>query len=203
MDENRKKTGSYAAGLFRLFIIVVQYPHMKFGLTCIFTLMLAGVPLASHAFSKDTVDRDSVVSGDGMTAAFMLTVPMGGFNDDIYVPVQSKRNLAYGTRENHFGFTIESGFPSERTDDGTVASLAVSAAEIVDGFYKVPAGTQIPFTFLTLMNVSEAESNIYRYRLTELPFFIGQEREPRHFTTGELKYLVTNYEALNYERDTE
>lgn len=158
--------------------------------------------MSSLAFTQGSVDRNGIASADTMTAAFSITVPVGGFSDDIYIPVLGVRSGQLIAASTTFTFEIEAGY-GEGDTDGVVTALAISQAEIVDGMYRIPANTRIPMTFIGLMRVSDSESDIYRMRITELPFYIGDNRETRGYSSGELKYLVTNYEALNFIQDPE
>lgn len=178
---------------------------MKFQTIFVFTFLL--VFLAAHsaeAFYRDQVERDSFVAADNQTAVYGLSVPMGPFKEDIYIPVVGQRGLENGTRSNYFGYDFESAYPSLAvTDDGQATVLAVSLASIENGLYKIPAGTRMTVQFIGIFSVTADDSNTYAMRINEFPFFYGASKDPQSFNPSELKYLATNHEALNFTRDPE
>lgn len=157
----------------------------------------------AEAFNKDAIDRDSFSQVENGVGVFMLTVPLGAWPEDMYIPVVGERGLPFASRVNRFGFELEAGFPQAASDAGDATGLIVANAEIVDGYYRFPAKTLASFKIIVVANVDEVDGNIYRMRITELPFLMGDEKAPGHFSDGEMKYLVTNYEPLHYEQDTE
>lgn len=163
----------------------------------VFTLQ-SGTALA---FPKDTVDRDSFSRPELGIGVFELTFPVGGWSKDLYIPVVGEQNLPYGSRIRKFGYTFERS--GTTTDTATGTALILSNAEMVDGFYRIPAGTTAWLTVLAIASADEKDGDLYRMRVTELPFFLGDDRLPGHFTNGEMKYLTTNSEPLHYTRDPE
>lgn len=176
---------------------------MKHATTFLFAVALVTtMPFSAHAFKKDTVEQNVETSEDRTLGVYSLTVPVGAFNRAIYIPILGQRDLSHGTRANYFGYSLENS-SGERTDDGTTLGLALADAQVVDGMYLIPVGRKVDVTFMVTAQITSDESDSYRMTIGELPFFYGSDKEPNHFSTGELKYLVTNYEALNLELDSE
>lgn len=173
-----------------------------FSLFVTISLFTTGVT-SVEAFNKDAIDRESFSHVDKGVGVYMLTIPLGAWSEDLYIPVMGERDLPFASRINRFGFALESGFPQETSDAGTAMGFVIANAPIVDGYYKFPARTLASMKVLVVANVDEDAGNIYRLRITDLPFLRGEEKTPGHFSTGEMKYLYTNYEALHYERDSE
>ncbi len=187
---------------------VVQYIHMKLSIPAAlgiffaaFLFMLYTAP--AEAFSKDQVDRYSFANTDTGQAVYTLSFVIGNSSKDLYIPIVGERDLANGTRKNRFGFSLEPGYEGGSSKAGEAIALIIAKAEIVDGYYKVPAGTSVAFKIVSLFKVKETEANTYKFIVTELPFFVGDTRDPRSFNPSELKYMKSNFEALYFERDTE
>ena len=166
-----------------------------------FLFMLYSAP--AEAFSKDQVDRYSFAKSEEGIAVYTLAFALGGFSKDTYIPVVGERDLANGARKDRFGYVINSGYPNEISTDGEVTSFLIASHEIVDGHYKIPAGTTGLFKIIALLNIDESESNTYQFSVTELPFFVGDKKEARSFNPSELKYMNSTFEALRFERDPE
>ena len=166
-----------------------------------FLFMLYTAP--AEAFTRDQVDRFSFSNNENGQAVYTLSFMLGGMSKDLYIPIVGERDLTNGTRKNRFGFSLETGYPSAVTSNGTATALVISKAEMVDGFYKVPAGETEKFSIVSLFTVSEQESNIYKFTVTELPFFLGDSREARSFNLSELKTMNSSFEALRFQRDTQ
>lgn len=168
--------------------------------SALFILLL---PVTAAAFQKGAVDRDSFSISDQGVGVFTLHIVVGAWNEDLYLPVVGERGLPFASRVNRFGFELESGYPHQVSDAGTVTALMVAPFEIVDGYYKIPARTLASVKIIALATIDESESNTYNFRITELPFLIGEDKRPGHFSNGEMKYLFTNKEAFHYEYDPE
>jgi len=89
------------------------------------------------------------------------------------------------------------------SDAGTATALIIASAPIEDGYYVIPAGRFVAATVLAVLTVPEEEGNTYRFSVTNLPFLLGQQETPGHYSDAELIPLSTKYEALHYQRDSE
>ena len=173
-----------------------------FGLLLVALLFMFSTAPA-EAFEQHMVDRSSYSFSDQGIGVFELTIMIGGWSKDLYLPVVGERSLPFASRENRFGFELESGHPNEVSDAGDVTALMIAPFEIVDGYYKIPARTLASVKILAITHIDEADSNTYRFRVTELPFLEGADMTPGHFSSGEMKYLFTNHEPFHYEYDPE
>lgn len=164
-----------------------------------FLFMLYTAP--AEAFSKNQVDRYSFAKTDDGVAVYTLSFVLGGYSKDLYIPIIGVRGLVNGTRQNNFGFEMQAGYGENPSEDGQVTALMISNADIVNGQYKVPAGTSAAFKIVALFRTAKDESDTYRFKVTEFPFFIGDNKEAQSFTPSELKYMLSSFEALRFERD--
>ena len=166
-----------------------------------FLFMLYSAP--AQAFSSEQVNRYSFAKTDDGVAVYTLTFTLGGYTKDLYIPIVGIRDLPNRTRQNNFGFEMQAGYGDSPTDDGAVVALIVAKAEIIDGQYKVPAGESVTFKIVALFKTTEDESDTYRFKVTELPFFVGDDKEAQSFNPSELKYMHSSFEALRFLRDAE
>jgi len=164
-----------------------------------FLFMLYTAP--AQAFNKDQVERYSFSKSETGQAVYILSFELGGYSEDLYIPIVGERDLANGTRKNRFGFSLQPGYPNGHSDAGEAVSLMIAKAELVDGHYKIPAGESVAFKIISLFKVDEAEADTYKFTVTELPFFVGDEREAQSFNPSELKYMHSSFEELYFERD--
>lgn len=125
-------------------------------------------------------------AGDG---AFIIGWQLQSREQDLYVPVQSTRNLPNGTRTNHFGYQLEAD--GQVTDVGSTTALMVSNAKIVDGMYRVPAGETATFFAISYGKFKSPDTEAYAMRLIEVPFFVGADREVQNFNPSELRKFTT------------
>jgi len=166
-----------------------------------FLFMLYSAP--AQAFSENQIERYSFSKNEIGQAVYTLSFKLGGHSNDLYVPIVGQRDLANGSRKNRFGFSLQPGYVSENVSAGEAIALMIAKAEIIDGHYKIPAGESVVFKIVSIFKVDEKETDTYKFSVTELPFFVGDEREPRSFNPSELKYMHSSFEALYFQRDTE
>ena len=160
-------------------------------------------PTTSLAFEADMIDRDSVSYPELGVGIFTLDITIGGWSEDLYLPVVGERDLPFASREDRFGFVLETGYDQANADAGSVTALMVAPFEIVDGHYKIPARTLATVKIIALVTVDEEYGDTYGLRVTELPFLSGDDKTPGHFSQPEIKYLYTNKEPFHFERDPE
>lgn len=164
-------------------------------------LLLSGSP--AFAFSVNDVDRSAFANNEAGLAAYQITFTIGGRSEEVRIPVLGERGLQNGSRQNHFGYQIEARRPRTAiVDTGTSTALIVSKAPIEDGMYVVKPGERYTFMMLAVYKIGLGAGNEYRLRLIELPFFLGEDKTPQHFTPSELKYFYTEAEDLYFNSDT-
>lgn len=160
----------------------------------------------ANAFSKDAVTQYSVANSDAGTAVYELQVMLGGYGYDMYVPVVGEYGIANGTGGHTFGYQLERGHQGDESFVASSTALLIPAGRplpVVDGMYKIPKYSTHLFRFIVFAAVAPEYGDTYRMRITELPFYFGDERLARYYTTGELKYMVTTAEPLHFTRDPE
>jgi hypothetical protein len=170
------------------------------------TILLGGIFISIHtaaAFSVDDVDRSAFANNEAGVAAYQISFTLGSRYEELRIPVVGERGLQNGSRQNHFGYQIEARRPRTAVvDTGTSTALILSKAPIENGMYVIEPGKRYTFMMLGVYKIGLGAGNEYRLRLIELPFFMGEEKEPQHFTPSELKYFYTEAEDLYYDSDT-
>lgn len=131
------------------------------------------------------------------TALYTVTYSFGASKEDLYMPVFAKRDLAHGSQEIALGYELLED-AEERVSYGTATGIVLSSEEIVDNMYRIPAGSNGTFTLFVLYSVDESEPEAdYALRVTELPFYRGDDRGALSLNPSELQYYITPEVELN------
>ena len=159
-------------------------------------------PQSTHAYftTGQTVTRLA-----DHAALYTITYSFGLKNEDIFMPVLAKRGVLHSNEEtDSVGYTIQSAdqTSSSKVFDGGVAiGLALADTPIVDGMYKIEAGTAKEMTLLVLFLLDEGTNSDtdYGLQVEKLPFLVdlGKENlQTRQLNQSELQYYATKKVGL-------
>ena len=136
------------------------------------------------------------------TALYTITYTFGLQHKDLYMPITVSRGLSFGDSKDIFslGYSVT---PSEHGSSlyGHTTGLVLSSAPIVDGMYKVKAGTAATFTLVIVLTVDDNDPMAkYALQVDKLPFIAESpngKKELRELNNFELQKYVTPSIGLN------
>ncbi len=139
----------------------------KLSLHTLTLLLLAG--LASPVFAYTSSDQ-TTTRLTPLTGLYTVTYSFGHGSRDLYLPIGTERDLAYGDSSDRLGYSVTDG-AGGTTDAASTAALVFSDATIENGQYLVPAGTRSTFTFVAFVRTpAEAAATDYGIKVNHLPF---------------------------------
>lgn len=163
-----------------------------------FFALLLGVFFLAPGVAGAYVTTDQQVFPLGENAAlFTVEFRFGLQNDSVHLPVFAKRGLENGANAGMLGYDILADGETPTTL-GESAAILLGSAAIQDGMYVVPEGRATRFTLVTVLVFPEdAPETDVALRVTELPFYVGEEKQARHMNNSELKAYTTPEVELN------
>lgn len=157
-----------------------------------FALLLS--PLGASAY--ETTDQRAIKINE-TTAIYFIEYKFGHENHDFYMPVLAERDQEHGSEVKSIGFEVlEDG--EEPTEIGSTQAIVLSNTPISNGMYKVPKGFSSTFTLAVILTTDEDDfENDYAIRVTDLPFYSGDDLEYMRLNTSELQHYVTDEIGFN------
>jgi len=144
-------------------------------------------PSFTHAYF--TTDQKAYAVTNS-SVLFTITYSFGSPSHDTYMPIGVVRDLAWDSKTKNIGYEVLDGM--ERIKSGRTAGIVLSRAKIVDGMYKIPKGEAGSFTFFGIYTADQdMKKQDISIRVTELPFYWDDERQPLKLNPSELKYYIT------------
>lgn len=132
------------------------------------------------------------------TALYSITYRFGLKDEPIWLPVFAERDLAFNSDAMKAGYQF---IVDEETTlaDGLSAGFVTSDATMQDGLYYVPAGEVRFFTLHVLLQVPSdyPETDDVALNVSELPFYVGEDRRYERLNPPELQYYTTPEVDLN------
>ena len=114
------------------------------------------------------------VFGEDMTQLYTFNFTTQTDKADLYVPIIAGRD-GIGTK-SRFRLPYSMEEDGTETQSGLAYGLVLSDAEIVDGMYKIPAGTTGTFKLLVLYSLTDRPlDSEYELSLDRLHFFLKRD----------------------------
>lgn len=133
------------------------------------------------------------------TGLYTITYNFGLAKNDVYLPIATTRNLRHGESDTTLGYTIQTD-DNQIVTGGDSAAIVLSNAKLVDGMYRVPAGTNATFVLTAFYKLDAATpDDRFKIQVEQLPFVAALEssNDQRSLNPSELKKYVTPSLALN------
>ncbi len=158
--------------------------------------MMSGLAFATPSQAYFTTNQQAF-SVNEQNAFYTIDFRFGLTKYDLYMPIMAMRDLAWGSNQKTLGYEIlEESKVSTTT--GIANGIVLSNAEVVDGMYKVPAGTAITFTLFVVYTVEASdEETDYALHVQELPFYIGDKMSSQKLNPSELQYYISPEAEMN------
>ncbi len=159
------------------------------------TFALLLVPL--HASQAYTSTAQSAIQLNDTQALFMIDFAFGTRVNDFFIPVLAQSGIPYQSDEDVVGYDVIVD-RAEVATEASSTSIVLSDLEIIDGMYRIPAGSNGRFTLLTVITVPAgiADSE-YLVQVTSLPHYVGLDRDRRYVNDTELRNFISPGIELN------
>lgn len=166
---------------------------MKF---IIYSLVAVVMVMPFHADAYFSTDQ-RIQKINETTALFFIDFAFGHESHPTFIPVIATRDQAFNSELTSLGFEVleESKYVSTL---GATQAIVLGSVSIEDGMYKVPAGKKASFTLAVIFTTKPDTAEVdYAVHVTDLPFYVGEEKEYRYLNPSELKYYITPEVELN------
>ncbi len=135
-------------------------------------------------------------------ALFQIDYSFGSDDDSMYLPVRAARNQAWGTENYKIGFEIlkDGKVTNEGKANGVVIApvIAIPMENSSNERYVSNVGKALPMKFFVILEVEpSATTSRYQVQVTDLPFYVGEDKEYQKLNPSELQYYKTPSINLN------
>ena len=171
------------------YTIRMQLKNISLGLVLLCVMSVLSPTNVEAYFTTN----QSATAFTSSTALFAIEYAFGLPDNDIYMPVTTKRGLPLKSPEHSVGYSLYTG-EDEVTTKGTVASIVISDAPIVDGMYYIEKGKSRTMTLLVIYTANETFAETYKLQVDQLPYYVDIDAEAldvRQLNPSELQYYVT------------
>lgn len=142
-------------------------------------LFFASVLMVPNATSAWFSTHQDAVRIDSESVLYTVTYKFGMEKSDLHMPILAERNTETAHTPLRLGYTILKDSKTQ-FDVGDSYGIVLSDAKIVGDTYFVPRGTAKKFTFVALLKVPVADTEVYTdldlaMQVTSLPFVITRD----------------------------
>lgn len=153
-----------------------------------FQLLLCALcllPITGYAFVS--TDQTGISVSD-QTALYSITYRFGTTDRPFAVPYLAALDPA----DNELGFVILNDDGEVVPPPGPVSAAIVSSAAIRDGLYVLEPGQAASFTLYVALTLNaDNREQDYAIQVTQLPTYLGTERQRVPMNASQLQYYVT------------
>ncbi len=168
-----------------------------FTLTTLTVLGCILLPSVSAAYSVSSISAERI---NATTALYSISFNLGQGSNDLRVPILTERDYA-GSDTNRISYEVLVD-GEDYTAEAMTRGIVASNAQIKDGYYFVPAGSNERFTIYTILNTAETDmEQDYAIHVTQLPFLQGDRTN--RYTPQELSHFLTPEIELNNPAESE